>query len=46
MNEMTCPWCEVGLELAVDEKAEQQCPECQTTWRYEDDVDLELALAA
>jgi hypothetical protein len=45
MNDTTCPWCETALELAMDEAAEQQCPECLTTWCFED-ADVELALAA
>jgi hypothetical protein len=45
MNNTTCPWCDIALELAADDSAEQQCPECLTTWRYEE-VELELPLAA
>ena len=44
MFEMDCPWCEATL--AVDGNAEAgQCPECLTSWVYEDDVDA-LPLAA
>jgi Zn-finger nucleic acid-binding protein len=46
MNDMSCPWCEVPLELTVDQNEEQQCPECLTSWRYEDRYEAELALAA
>jgi hypothetical protein len=46
MSETQCPWCELPLELAVDQSSEQQCPECLTTWRYEDEYEAELALAA
>ena len=46
MNDMTCPWCEVALELNVDQDDEQQCPECQTRWRYEEETPFELPLAA
>jgi hypothetical protein len=46
MNDMTCPWCEVALELTVDQIDEQQCPDCLTSWRYEDEPVIELLLAA
>lgn len=46
MKDMTCPWCEVSLELTVDQDDEQQCPECLTSWRYEDEREAEFALAA
>jgi uncharacterized Zn-finger protein len=46
MNEMTCPWCEVALELQADQKGEQQCPECLTSWRYEYDYEQGHVLAA
>jgi ribosomal protein L37AE/L43A len=44
MNDTTCPWCETDLvlRLAADE---QTCPECGTTWSYEEQEE-ELALAA
>jgi hypothetical protein len=41
----TCPWCEASVELAPQEATEQQCPECLTTWSYED-AEIELPLAA
>jgi hypothetical protein len=46
MNDMTCPWCEVTLDLNADQNNEQQCQECLTSWRYEDDYETEFALAA
>ena len=44
MSDSACPWCEaeVVLETAA---LEQSCPDCQTTWRYEDEP-VELPLAA
>ena len=46
MNDTNCPWCECSLEIAAaDEADEQTCPECNTTWAYED-AQVELALAA
>ena len=46
MNDLTCPWCEANLEIAAQEAAEQQCPECLTTWCYEEEADVDLPLAA
>ena len=46
MNDMTCPWCEVALELSMEGNEDQQCPECMTSWRYEDEPVSELAQAA
>jgi hypothetical protein len=46
VNDMTCPWCEAALELPVDQKDDQQCHECLTTWRFEDEKDADFALAA
>ena len=44
MSDMACPWCEARLEGSSDGSDEQQCPECLTTWCYEDaDVDLLIA---
>ena len=46
MNDTTCPWCEAELVLRVVGD-EQSCPECGTTWSYEDERDVdELLLAA
>ena len=45
MNDLACPWCEAAIELAADDATEQQCPECLTTWCYEE-MDVELPLAA
>jgi hypothetical protein len=46
VKDMTCPWCEVALELPVDHATEQECPECLTRWSYEDERGAELPLAA
>jgi ribosomal protein L37AE/L43A len=45
VNDITCPWCEAELVLRVATD-EQSCPECGTTWSYEDEDVEELALAA
>jgi predicted RNA-binding Zn-ribbon protein involved in translation (DUF1610 family) len=45
MNEMSCPWCEADIVLRVVAD-EQSCPECGTTWTYEDEPAVELPLAA
>jgi hypothetical protein len=45
MVELICPWCECDLLVGAQPRDEEQCPECLTTWRYEED-EVELALAA
>ncbi|HUP83339.1 MAG TPA: hypothetical protein VM284_04020 [Candidatus Limnocylindria bacterium] len=49
MVEQNCPWCEaplrVELHVVTDDEA-GACPECLTTWTYENDPVYELALAA
>ena len=45
MNDHSCPWCEADLVLHLLGN-EQTCPECGTTWSYEDDETAELPLAA
>ncbi len=45
MSNAMCPWCEAAIELAADDTVEQQCPECMTTWCYEES-EFELPLAA
>jgi hypothetical protein len=45
MSDRTCPWCEAELELLIDAD-EQQCPECRTLWRYEDESEAVLPIAA
>ena len=45
VEELMCPWCESPLELAVEPVAEQQCPDCLTSWRYEEE-EVSLAAAA
>jgi hypothetical protein len=50
MYEISCPWCEIQLPLSFsDTRVEQTCPECSTTWSFEDDLTelaVELPLAA
>lgn len=44
---IVCPWCEVELELDVDElSAEQTCSSCLTSWSYAEVERDELAPAA
>ncbi len=46
MSDIGCPWCDLELpfETLVAESA--TCPECHTTWRYEEDDEVELPIAA
>jgi hypothetical protein len=46
MDGLHCPWCDAPVDLAPQSVDEQQCGECLTTWRYEDDAEFEFALAA
>jgi len=45
VNDISCPWCEADLMLRVVAD-EQTCPECGTTWSYEDDAEDSLPIAA
>ena len=45
VNDTTCPWCEADLVLRRTAD-EQTCPECGTTWSYEEEREEEFALAA
>jgi predicted RNA-binding Zn-ribbon protein involved in translation (DUF1610 family) len=45
MNDHSCPWCEADLILHLLSD-EQTCPECGTTWSYDEDETGELPLAA
>ncbi len=45
MNDVACPWCETRLEGWNEGADEQQCPECLTTWCYEE-AESEFLLAA
>lgn len=45
MSDLNCPWCDGDMGAAAIEVREQTCPECMTTWCYEDEP-VELALAA
>jgi hypothetical protein len=45
MKNTCCPWCETSLDSCAEGSDEQQCPECLTTWVYED-AEVELPLAA
>jgi hypothetical protein len=46
MFDITCPWCETDLVMSAQPRDEDQCPECLTTWRCEEEDFVELALAA
>ena len=46
MIEGLCPWCEASLDVAPEGVTEEQCPECLTTWSYEDAPAEALPLAA
>jgi Zn-finger nucleic acid-binding protein len=47
MVEINCPWCAAALRVEADlEDAQHTCPECLTTWLFETDAEMELALAA
>ena len=47
MVEITCLWCEAAVAIdAHSFEHEQTCPECLSTWLFEDDAASELALAA
>lgn len=46
MNDITCPWCETRLDGYGEGEDEQQCPECLTTWFYEEAEFEALPLAA
>jgi Zn-finger nucleic acid-binding protein len=44
MAETSCPWCEAELLVGPDVEAEEQtCPECLTSWSYEERTDVALA---
>jgi hypothetical protein len=49
MAQQTCPWCEasikVELRVVTDDDA-QTCPECLTTWSFDEEPQVELGLAA
>lgn len=45
MLESTCPWCEAAIVVSNSPRGEDQCPECLTTWQYEED-EVALPLAA
>jgi hypothetical protein len=48
MVQIDCPWCDTTLSVdpAAVTADEGSCPECLTSWCYEDEADYELALAA
>lgn len=49
MVEQQCPWCEASLRIelrVVKDDDAQTCPECLTTWSFEDEPAYELTLAA
>ena len=44
MVDVSCPWCEEELGVPLDVQAnEQTCPECLTTWSYEQAAEVALA---
>ncbi|MDQ3937579.1 MAG: hypothetical protein M3253_02745 [Chloroflexota bacterium] len=45
MVELSCPWCEASLVVETELEVERTCPECLTTWAYED-VAADTPLAA
>jgi Zn-finger nucleic acid-binding protein len=47
--EQSCPWCEARFKVelrAVTDDESETCPECLTTWVFEEEPAYELALAA
>ena len=47
--EQKCPWCEAKLKVelrVVTDEDVNTCSECLTTWSFEDEPDVVLALAA
>ena len=47
MVDIDCPWCETTLRVDPTVTADEgSCPECLTSWSYEDEAEYELALAA
>jgi hypothetical protein len=47
MVEIDCPWCETTLRADPAVTADEgSCPECLTTWSYENESEYELSLAA
>lgn len=47
MVELICIWCEASLRVEAQAQAGQQtCPECLSTWLYEEADGEELAVAA
>lgn len=44
MFDLSCPWCETELRAPLDVEAEEQtCPECLTSWTYEQTAEVALA---
>ncbi len=49
MVQQACPWCEAALTVELRVVTDEEignCPECLTTWTYEDESVYELARAA
>ena len=47
MVEMTCLWCEAALRVEFSQvDDEQTCPECLSSWSYEDAPEVAWAVAA
>ena len=44
MFNLSCPWCETDLPTTLEVEVEEQtCPECQTSWTYEQTAEVALA---
>jgi hypothetical protein len=44
MFDLSCPWCETDLGVTLEVEGEEQtCPECLTTWSYEQSTEVALA---
>lgn len=44
MFDLSCPWCETELAVALDVEAEEQtCLECLTSWSYVQSAEVALA---
>lgn len=44
MFNLSCPWCETDLATTFEVEVEEQtCPECQTSWTYEQTAEVALA---
>jgi phage FluMu protein Com len=47
MIEIRCPWCEEPVLVELSESVQQSCPECLTSWSFEETAAEEpIAMAA